>query len=142
MEQEPPTPTPEMLTGVSSMINGVTLHLSKLVVWGSRWGRGFRFRWLPHATLAGPRGEPRRSRLGRGDDTVGDPHRAQIYTFKSFELMLCLKLNKPRSSNARQQHLSQQYPSPLLPVPDRIRWSPLRGMFLAAAPHYRTRTLL
>ena len=30
----------------------------------------------------------------KGDDTVGNPHRAQIYQFELFELILLLKLNK------------------------------------------------
>ena len=32
--------------------------------------------------------------FGRGDDTVGKPHRAQISQFELFELVLLLKLNK------------------------------------------------
>ena len=38
-----------------------------------------------------------RSRLvkfGRGDDAIGNPHRAQIYKFVIFELILLLKLYK------------------------------------------------
>ena len=31
--------------------------------------------------------------LGRGDDTVGNPHRAQISQFELFELILLLKLD-------------------------------------------------
>ena len=31
---------------------------------------------------------------GRGDDTVGNPHRAQISQFELFELILSLKLDK------------------------------------------------
>ena len=63
--------------------------------------------------------------FGRGDDTVGDPHRAQISQFELFELfelILSLKLNRRfpveqirgRSSDSSRQHLSQQYPPPLL----------------------------
>ena len=33
-------------------------------------------------------------RIGRGDDTVGNPHRAQISQFELFELILSLKLDK------------------------------------------------
>ena len=33
-------------------------------------------------------------RIGRGDDTVGNPHRAQIYQFELFEPILLLKLDK------------------------------------------------
>ena len=32
--------------------------------------------------------------LGRGDDTVGSPRRAQIYRFELFELIPLLKLDK------------------------------------------------
>ena len=34
------------------------------------------------------------SGIGRGDDTVGNPHRAQISQFELFELVLLLKLDK------------------------------------------------
>ena len=45
--------------------------------------------------------------VGRGDDTVGKPHRAQISQFELFELILVLKLDKQfLSSNSRQQYLS------------------------------------
>ena len=45
-------------------------------------------------------GRPRRPsqapmlRFGRGDDTVGNPHRAQISQFEFFELILLLKWHK------------------------------------------------
>ena len=32
--------------------------------------------------------------VGRGDDTIGNPHRAQMYQFELFELILLLKLDK------------------------------------------------
>ena len=32
--------------------------------------------------------------FGRGDDTVGNPHRGQIYQFELFELVLLPKLDK------------------------------------------------
>ena len=32
--------------------------------------------------------------LGRGDDTIANPHRAQIYRFELFELVRLLKLSK------------------------------------------------
>ena len=35
------------------------------------------------------------SDFGRGDDTVGNPHRAQISQFDFFELILFSKLDKP-----------------------------------------------
>ena len=34
------------------------------------------------------------ARLGRGDDTVGNPHRAQTYEFELFELIPLLRLDK------------------------------------------------
>ena len=67
------------------------------------------------------------ARLGRGDDTVGSPHQAQMSQFELFELKFlnsslssCLyyRQTAPRrairgkSSDSRQQHLSQQYPPP------------------------------
>ena len=36
----------------------------------------------------------RREAFGRGDDTVGNPHRGQISQFELFELVLFLKLDK------------------------------------------------
>ena len=36
----------------------------------------------------------RAARFGRGDDTVGNPHRAQISQFELFELILLLKSDK------------------------------------------------
>ena len=36
----------------------------------------------------------RSPRFGRGDDTVGNPHRAQIYQLELFELILLLKFDK------------------------------------------------
>ena len=50
--------------------------------------------------------------FGRGDDTVGNPHRAQISRFELFELILLLKLDK--------LYLSQQVPPPLLTLHSRI----------------------
>ena len=32
--------------------------------------------------------------FGRGDDRVGNPHRAQVYQFELFKLILLLKLDK------------------------------------------------
>ena len=69
--------------------------------------------------------------IGRGDDTVGIPHRAQVYQFELFErkffnsafrayplieiirAVRCRAI-RGKSSDSRQQHLSQQYPPPLL----------------------------
>ena len=57
---------------------------------------------------AGPR-----SSFGRGEDAVGDPHRARIPRFELFELVLLSKVDKlcSLSSNSRQQHLGQTVPS-------------------------------
>ena len=46
MEQEPPTPIPFFWQIGVDTINKLVLHVSKLVIWGSSWGRGFRFHWL------------------------------------------------------------------------------------------------
>ena len=35
-----------------------------------------------------------KSNIGRGDDTVENPHRAQICQFELFELLLLLKLHR------------------------------------------------
>ena len=54
--------------------------------------------------------------FGRGDDTVGNPHRAQISQFELFELFIFyveIRLNA-LSSDSSQQHLNRQYPPPLL----------------------------
>ena len=68
---------------------------------------------------------PEDERIGRGDDTVGNPNRAQIYKFELFKLILLLKLDKQfpgsLSSNSRQQYLSQQYPTALLQPASRGR---------------------
>ena len=68
-------PRPQSQT--SSKLVFLILHLSKLVIWGSSWGRGFRFHWLcqtvrslaparprcarplSSANLEGPKGVPR-----------------------------------------------------------------------------------
>ena len=53
--------------------------------------------------------------FGRGDDTVGNPRRAQFYQFELFELKF-VSSTFSLSSNSRQQYLSQQYhPPPLDP---------------------------
>ena len=45
-------------------------------------------------------------RVGRGDDTVGNPHRAQIAQFELFEFILVLKLGK--------QFPVEQFEAPLI----------------------------
>ena len=66
--------------------------------------------------------------IGRGDDPVGNPHRAQTYKFELLEVKfinpsfssLSSYRNQTRSSlsrkssGSRQQYLSQQHPAPLL----------------------------
>ena len=39
-------------------------------------------------------GAPDQQHFGGGDDTVGNPRRAQIYRFELFELVLLLELDK------------------------------------------------
>ena len=54
----------------------------------------------------------REQRIGRGDDTTGNPHRAQVSEFELFELIMLLTLDKQfslsLSSNPSRQYLSQQ----------------------------------
>ena len=45
--------------------------------------------------------------FGRGEDTVGNPHRAQIYQFELFELILLLKLDKRFSIEQFEPRASQ-----------------------------------
>ena len=40
-----PRPQPRNLVNWSNIIQ-LILHVSKLVIWGSSWGWGFRFHWL------------------------------------------------------------------------------------------------
>ena len=64
--------------------------------------------------------------FGRGDDTVGNPHRAQIYQFELFELILALKLGKQFSVEQFEATVSQStVPSPPLKIrPDPFNFSP------------------
>ena len=51
--------------------------------------------------------------LGRGDDTVGNPHRAQIVQFELFELILLLTLAKQFPVERFEATVSQStVPSP------------------------------
>ena len=51
--------------------------------------------------------------FGRGDATVGNPHRAQIYQFELFELVLLSKLDKQFPVERFEAALSQSIvPSP------------------------------
>ena len=55
--------------------------------------------------------------FGRGDDTVGNPHRAQIYQFELSELILLLRLDKQFPFEQSEATVSQStVPSPLLNV--------------------------
>ena len=57
--------------------------------------------------------------FGRGDDTVGNPHRAQPSQFELFELVLLMKLDKLFPVEQFEATLSQStVPSPLLNVRD------------------------
>ena len=54
---------------------------------------------------------------GRGDDMVGNPHRAQIYQFELFELILSLNLDKQLPVEQFEAKVSQStVPSPPLEV--------------------------
>ena len=68
--------------------------------WNSSWSQ---LRWL----------QPAGPVIRMGDDTVGKPHRPQIYQFELFELILLSRLDKQSSSDSREQYLSQQCPPPL-----------------------------
>ena len=69
--------------------------------------------------------------VGRGDDIVGNPHRAQISQFELFVFILSLNsTTSSLSSNARQTCLSQQYPPPPL------------NMILASLPYRRFARIL
>ena len=53
--------------------------------------------------------------VGRGDDTVGDPHRSKMSQFELFELILLLKLDNQFSVEQFEPTVSQStVPSPLL----------------------------
>ena len=72
----------------------------------------------------GPAGGPKRGQkgtkggpklLGRGDDTVGNPHRAQTYPLEPSELILLLKLDKRLPAEQFEATASQStIPSPPL----------------------------
>ena len=73
--------------------------------------------------------------LGRGDDTVGNPHRARISQFELFELILLLKLDERFPvEQFEAADLSQQYPSPPLPGTSLAsrRGQDKRGLFQSA----------
>ena len=53
------------------------------------------------------RAQPNGIHIRRGDATVGNPHRAQIYQFESFELTLLLQLQKQLSIERFEPTVSQ-----------------------------------
>ena len=62
-------------------------------------------------------GTPTRAHMQppRRDDTVGNPHRAQIVQFEFFPAYPLVEIgHRSLSSDSRQQYLSKQYPPPLL----------------------------
>ena len=65
-----------------------------------------RIRVLASDFLGGSLGaqEFRPVKFGRGDDTVGNPHRAQISQFELFELTLLLKLDTGAPCRAIRGH--------------------------------------
>ena len=50
--------------------------------------------------------------IGRGDDTVGNPHRAHFSPFELFELFLFLELDKQLSIEQFEPTVSQSTVSP------------------------------
>ena len=54
--------------------------------------------------------------LGRGDDTVGNPHRAQIVQFELFELILLLKSDKRLPVEQFEATVSQSKEGTLPPL--------------------------
>ena len=50
--------------------------------------------------------------IGRGDDTVGNPHRIQISQFELFEIIILSYDCNSLSSNSSRQYLNQHYPPP------------------------------
>ena len=66
--------------------------------------------------------------FGRGDDTIGNPHRAQISQFELFELILLLKLDKQLPVERFEATVSQStVPSPLLELRPRSAGSRIPG---------------
>ena len=57
---------------------------------------------------------PSPEEIGRGDDAVGSPHRAQMSQFELFELVLLLKVDRQLPVERFEAAVSQQYPPPLL----------------------------
>ena len=75
--------------------------------------------FLDHVSVASGRPSPprplERLSLGRGDDTCGNPHRAQISQFELFELLLSLKLDNQFSIERFEAAASRSaVPSPPL----------------------------
>ena len=53
--------------------------------------------------------------IGRGDDTVGNPHRTQFVQYMLFELLLLLELDKRFSIKQFEPTVSQAYQSAVPP---------------------------
>ena len=85
--------------------------------WAGAWARGLSF-----PPLSGGPTVP--SGIGRGDDTVGNPHRAQISQFELFELILLLKFDKrfPVEQFEAAASQSAAVPSPLLYFHSCVHW--------------------
>ena len=72
------------------------INLNKCSGWGWGW-----FVWSPFYELSFVKNSSRRlldavgTNVERGDDTVGNPHRAQIDQFELFELILLLDKRLP-----------------------------------------------
>ena len=91
MEQQRPTTTPEIQqTGVS---NRRQFNLSKLVIWGSSWGRGFRFHWLktgglgrvPVSAIREPGGAPIGWHYLSNATCPIQPRLSYLYVFRRFK---------------------------------------------------------
>ena len=75
------------------------------------------------------------SELGRGDDTVGNPHRAQISRFELFELILLSKLDKQLPVEQCEATVSQSTaPSPPLRS-RRSSYNPHLGLINGPPPY-------
>ena len=70
--------------------------------------------WGIRTERPGLRGRPTALYIGRGGDTLGNPHRAQIYQFELFELILCVNLDKQLSIEQFEATVSQSTVPPLL----------------------------
>ena len=74
-----------------------------------------------------PRKVPKSPLVGRGDDTVGNPHRAQISQFELFELILLLKFDKAPYRAIRGNSISVSSTLPPLLFQPRSQLTPKRS---------------